>query len=142
MLTVSGEVKTPLKLSLADLKALPKTKATVKDPDGTNATYEGAALSEILKRAGAPEGESLKKDALQLCVMAKAADGYKVVFALAELDPSFSDKQVLLAFSRNGAALDTKTGPLRIVILDEKKHGRWIRQVTELEVVRVKRGAE
>jgi hypothetical protein len=84
----------------------------------------------------------LKKDALQLCVMAKAADGYKVVFALAELDPAFSDKQVLLAFSRNGAVLDTKTGPLRIVIPDEKKHGRWIRQVTELEVVRVKGGGE
>lgn len=137
VLTVSGEVKTPLKLSLAQVKALPTTKVTAKDPDGNSATYEGVALCEVLKRAGVPQGESLHKDALQLCVLAKAADGYKVVFALAELDPSFSDRQVLLAFSRNGTELDTKTGPFRVVIPGEKKHGRWIRQVRELEVVRV-----
>jgi hypothetical protein len=27
----------------------------------------------------------------------EAADGYKVVFAMAELDPDFSDRQIILA---------------------------------------------
>ena len=137
LLTVRGKVKTPLKLTLGELKALPIAKVTAKDPDGTSATYEGVALHDILRRAGVPQGESLHKDALQLCVLAKAADGYKVVFTLAELDPSFTERQVLLAYTRNGKELDAKTGPFRVVIPDEKKHGRWIRQVTELEVVRV-----
>jgi DMSO/TMAO reductase YedYZ molybdopterin-dependent catalytic subunit len=142
VLSVTGEVKTPLKLSLTDLKAMPTAKVTVKDPDGSTATYDGVALCEILKRAGVPQRESLHKDALQLCVLVKAADGYKVVFSLAELDPSFSDRQVLLAFRRNGAELDAKTGPFRVVVPGEKKHGRWIRQVTESEVVRVNGGAK
>jgi DMSO/TMAO reductase YedYZ molybdopterin-dependent catalytic subunit len=47
-----------------------------------------------------------------------------------------TDKTVLLAFSRDGAPLDAAAGPLRIVVPDEKRQARWVRQVTELEVVR------
>jgi hypothetical protein len=43
-----------------------------------------------------------------------------VVIALPELDPAFTDKQILLVFLRNGKPLDGKEGPYRIVIPDEK----------------------
>lgn len=136
-LAVTGEVKTPLKLTLVELKAMPNAKVTSKDHDGTMAGYEGVPLHEILRRAGVPQGESLRGDALALCVLVKAADGYKVMFALAELDPLFTDRQVILAYHRDSADLDAKAGPLRLVIPVEKRHGRWVRQVTELEIVRV-----
>ena len=136
-LVVKGEVETPLKLTMHELKAMPVAKVSVKDHDGSSAVYEGVPLHEILKKAGVPEGESLRGPALQLCLVVKAADNYKVVFSLAELDPLFTDKQVLLAFRRNGEALDAKAGPLRLVIPDQKRQARWVRQVTEIEVVRV-----
>lgn len=135
-LSVTGEVKTPLKLTMTELKAMPTAKVTTKDHDGTAAVYEGVPLHAILNRAGVPEGENLRGEALQLVVLVKAADGYKVALSLAELDPLFTDKQVLLACKRNGADLDVKTGPLRMVIPDEKRQARWVRQVTELEIVR------
>ena len=97
----------------------------------------GILLNAILHNAGVPQGESLRGDALQLCVLIKATDGYKACFTLAELDPLFTDRQVLLAYRRNGADLDAKTGPLRLVIPDEKRQSRWVRQVTQLEIVRV-----
>jgi hypothetical protein len=59
------------------------------------------------------------------------------VFALPELDPAFTDKQVLLAFLKDGKALDDKEGPYRIVIPDEKRMARWVRQVTTLKIVDV-----
>ena len=136
-LVVKGEVKTPLKLTVDELKAMPVTKVSVKDHDGSSAVYEGVPLHEILKKAGAPEAESLRGRAFELCVVVKAADNYKVVFSLAELDPLFNDKQVLLAFRQNGEALGAKAGPLRLVIPEEKRQARWVRQVTEIEIVRV-----
>ena len=136
-LAIRGQVKMPLSLSLSQIKSLPVTKVRAKDHNGATATYEGISLAEILQHAGVPQGRDLHGDALRLCIIAKAADGYQALFALAELDPALTDKLVLLAFSRDGAELDAAAGPLRIIVPDEKRQARWVRQVTELEVVNV-----
>jgi hypothetical protein len=65
----------------------------------------------------------------------RAVDGYRTVFALAELDPSLTSKVVLIADQRNGAPLDAKLGPFRAIVPDEKHHLRWIRNVIEVDVV-------
>jgi len=64
-LVVRGEVKPELKLTLAELSALPNSNLTVSERDGTT-KYEGIFLHDILSRAGAPLGESLRGDALAL----------------------------------------------------------------------------
>jgi hypothetical protein len=64
-------------------------------------------------------------------------DGYRVVFALPELDPGFSDNEVLLVDRENGGPLSTTEGPLRIVAPHEKRPVRWIRNVQRIQVVRV-----
>jgi len=66
-----------------------------------------------------------------------AADGYRVVIALPELDPAFTDKQFVLAFLKDGKVLDEKEGPYQIVIPEEKRMARWVRQVTTLKIVDV-----
>jgi hypothetical protein len=43
----------------------------------------------------------------------------------------------MLAFLRDGKALAEKDGPYRIVIPDEKRMARWVRQVTTLKIVEV-----
>ena len=68
---------------------------------------------------------------------ADAADGYRVIFALPELDPGFTDRTILLADRADGHPLDNKEGPLRIVVPGEKRMARWVRQVTALKVVQV-----
>jgi hypothetical protein len=77
----------------------------------------------------------MKGKRLASCLLVEAADGYSVVFALPELDPAFDDKQVVLAFSRDGRPIDDKEGPYRIVIPEEKRMARWVRQVTTLKIV-------
>jgi DMSO/TMAO reductase YedYZ molybdopterin-dependent catalytic subunit len=136
-LTVTGEVKTPLKFTMTQIKALSSTQVTVKDHNGSTVTYTGIFLADILHQAGVPQGEALRGHALQLCVLAKAADGYQATFSLAELDPLFTDKKAILAYLRDGRPLDNNAGPLRIIIPDEKRQGRWVRQVTGLEIIKV-----
>jgi DMSO/TMAO reductase YedYZ molybdopterin-dependent catalytic subunit len=122
---------------MESFQTLPHVTLTVKDHDGNTASYEGVTVEELLRRAGVPQGEALRGDALNLCLLVRAADGYRVVFALAELDSMFTDKRVMIAFRRDGAALDNQVGPLRLIVPDEKRHGRWVRRVQDLEVIRV-----
>ena len=46
----------------------------------------------------------------------------------------FTEKVVLLADRRDGKPLSEKEGPLRIVVSDEKRQARWIRQVKSIQV--------
>jgi DMSO/TMAO reductase YedYZ molybdopterin-dependent catalytic subunit len=135
-LSVSGEVERPLKLSAADLGKLPRKSVRAKDHDGKESEFEGAPLAEVLKLAGVKFGEGLRGKSLALYLVVEAVDGYRVVFALPELDPTYTDKVVLLADRHDGKPMDAKEGPLRIVAPDEKMHARWVRQVTALVVKR------
>jgi len=137
ILGVGGEVPSPLDLRHGDLAAMPRATITARDKSGANITFEGVELAELLKRAGAPSGEALRGPALLLTVVITASDGYHAVFALAELDPAMTGKKVILADTADGQALPPETGPLRLVVPDDKRHARWVRQVTRIDVVRV-----
>lgn len=126
----------PLKLSAADLTKLPRLTVNAKDHDGKPVTFEGVALVEVLRLAGVEFGEKLRGKQLALFLVVDAADGYRAVFALPELDPAFTDRNVILADRRDGKPLSEAEGPWRIVVPDEKRQGRWVRQVVALTVRR------
>jgi hypothetical protein len=124
-------------LSRADLESLPHVKVSASEHSSRPVTFEGVTLKSVLEKAGVTFGESMKGKRLTNCLLVEAADGYRVVIALPELDPAFTDKQTVLAFLRDGKPLTEKEGPYRIVIPDEKRMARWIRQVTMLKIVDV-----
>jgi len=124
-------------LGLADLEALPHVKVTASEHGSPPVNFEGVTLKSVLEKAGVTFGESMKGKRLTNCLLVEAADGYRVVIALPELDPAFTDKQTVLAFLRDGKSLGEKEGPYRIVIPDEKRMARWVRQVTTLKIVDV-----
>src|SRR5262245_48087454 len=88
-LKVTGDIATPLTLSAEALKAMPRVKVDQTE-DGRPVVYEGVLVTEILTRAGAPQGADLRGNALASYVLVSATDGYQVVFSLAELDPGFA----------------------------------------------------
>jgi len=135
-LTIQNDDGKRTVLSRADLEALPhvKVQATAHD---VSAAFEGVAVKAVLEKAGVAFGEGMRGKRLASCLLVEAADGYRVVIALPEMDPGFTDKQVVLAFLKDGKAMDSKEGPYRIVIPDEKRPARWIRQVTGLKIVDV-----
>jgi hypothetical protein len=90
-----------------------------------------------VEKAGVTFGDSLRGKRLASCLLVEAADGYRVAFALPELDPAFTDRVILLADRADGHPLDDKEGPFRIVIPSEKRMARWVRQVIALKVVQI-----
>jgi DMSO/TMAO reductase YedYZ molybdopterin-dependent catalytic subunit len=96
-------------------------------------------LIDLLKRSGVPTGEAIRGRELAKYVVVTGADGYRVVFALADLDSAFTDRTVLLADSRNGAALPDNALPFQLIVAGEKRPARWVRQVVSIEVLEASR---
>src|SRR5499433_1323957 len=133
---IGGDIEQPQQWTLDDLATLPRREVRARDRDGTEATFAGVALVDLLRLAGVPLGEKLRGSNMALYLLVEAADGYRVVFALPELDPAFTERVVLLADHRDGQLLATMEGPLRLVVPAEKRHARWVRQVGSCTVRR------
>jgi len=102
-------------------------------------SYEGVPLEALLREAGVPQGEKLRGAAMTTYIVAEATDGYRVIFALPELDPSFQDSGVLVVYAADGEPLGPKDGPLRLVAPHDKRPARWIRMLTSIRVVTIPR---
>jgi hypothetical protein len=135
-LTIQPETGKQTVFSRADIESLPHIKVTTHASE-TTAVFEGVSLKSLLEKVGVEFGYSLRGKRLASCLLVEAADGYRVVIALPEIDPDFSDKQFILAFLQDGKPLDAKAGPYRIIIPDEKRMARWVRQVTALKITDV-----
>jgi DMSO/TMAO reductase YedYZ molybdopterin-dependent catalytic subunit len=141
VLSVGGDVPNPVKLTASELARLPRQSVRGKDRDGKEVEFEGVPLVEVLKTAGVKFGHDLRGPALANYLLVEAADGYRVVFALSELDPASTDRVILLADRREGKPLDEKEGPLRVIVPGEKRPARWVKQVISLKVGRAEPAA-
>ena len=97
--------------------------------------YDGVPVIELLKRAGAPDGEAIRGPELAKYVVVTGADGYRAVFVLAELAAAFSDRVILLADRRDGGELPENALPYQVIVPGEKRPARWVRQVVSIEVM-------
>jgi hypothetical protein len=137
VLSVQGDIATPLSLTADDLAKMPRETVSVPAPDGSKIVYEGVTLLALLQKAGAPFGKQLRGKVLSSYVLAKALDGYQVIFTLGELDPDFGNESILVADKRDGKPLLDKQGPFRLVCPNDHEGARSVRMLQTLEVVRL-----
>lgn len=110
-LEVVGAVKTPLRLSLADLRAMPLAdeQLAISCVEGwsTSARWRGIPVRDLLDRAGAAHGAHVRVESLQ------ESGGYRSSI----LRPSFArNAQTLLALELNGETLHIDHGyPVRLI---------------------------
>lgn len=133
-LKISGEVSSPQSLTLENLHSFPKIEVNFVDKGGSKHVYKGYSIQAILTKAGATMGTNLRGENLSKYLIAKCADGYQVLFSLAELDSSFTDRVVIVADEMDGKPLPDGKGPLRIIVPNEKKPTRSCFQLVELAV--------
>ena len=138
IVTVQGEVLKPLKLSRDEIMNLKQTEVSARDHDGELRTYKGVALVDVLIAAGVTLGAQLRGKNLMKYVAVKAADSYEVVFSLPEIDPEFTSQTILLAYKVDGADLAKEDGPYRMVVPNDRRHARWVREVISLRVAAAK----
>ena len=128
--TMTGAVKTPLTLDHATLSAMPVASVSISY-GSSNSTYTGVLVWDLLKKAELIPGEG-KNAALRHTLLITAANGYAVAVALGELDPSYGNKQVMLAYrSTDGSA---SFDHLRLLVPGDVRGGRAVRDVAKIEV--------
>lgn len=125
----------PTGLTLAQLRALPHITVTFHNSH-TNAdeTYSGVRVADLLTPLGAPLGKELYGVALMTFVVATGSDGYQAVLALAEVDPSFHLGEVIVADAMNDKPLDEHNGPLKLVVTQDKRPARSVRNLVSIEL--------
>ncbi|MDQ6477936.1 molybdopterin-dependent oxidoreductase [Dyadobacter sp. LHD-138] len=131
---ITGEVATPLNLTLQDLSTFKQVSQKVKERDGKEHEFKGVALIELLEKAGVTTGSKLRGENLAKYVLIKAADGYEVIYALAEIDPEFTSQVIILATEKDGQPIPSGEGPFRIITPNDKKPARWIREVRSIKI--------
>jgi hypothetical protein len=93
-LDLRGDVPNPRLVSAAELHKLPRAEMRTTDPDnsGNEIVYSGTPLIEVLKADGLlfDSGMARIRQAVTITLLVEAADGYRAVFALAELDPELT----------------------------------------------------
>lgn len=134
-LRVSGLDGAERVFTAAELAALPRARLEL-DQRGVTHVYEGPLLATLLAETGAPLGQDLRGPAFSLIVLVTCADGYRVVLALADVDPAFRDQTILLADRRDGAAMDAPEGPFRLVVEGDRRPARSARMVVSIEILR------
>lgn len=122
-------------VTLGEMRAFALHSATVASHDGVEAIYEGAWLKDVLQ-VNCPSIAAIGKRAMvRSAVRIEARDGYSALVALTEADSSFRARPVILAWKKNGLPLDDHDGPFQLIVPDDMRHARDVRQVSGLEVV-------
>lgn len=138
---LGGAVDHPARLDAAALSARPAVPQSVAYSSGSGAqtrSYVGADLWSLLVDAGLQADPARKNDLLSRYVLATGADGYKVVFALGELNPDFGRKGSTVAYADTGAGtavpLSAADGPFRVTAPGDVKGGRYVSNLVRLDV--------
>lgn len=126
---------TAITFKIEQLRQFPRTSIEVADRTGKMVKYSGVAVHYLLAHMNAPLGEELRGEALRCYVAVRAKDEYRVVFGLCEFDPIFTDRTILLADEQDGKPLAEENGPFQIIMPDEKRRARWVRQVNRIRVM-------
>jgi hypothetical protein len=105
--------------------------------DGQVVTYSGVPLATLLeaqaKNAGTMAGLRALSDSV---LLVRGTDGYQAaVSAAVAMDPK--GERFLLTLTRNGKPLETGQGPVRLIVPNDPKHVRWVKDVATIRIVRL-----
>jgi len=131
---VEGEVTQPLKLYQSDLDKMTRVTVKHKGHDSIAHSYTGVRVIEILNRAGVTMGKQLRGKNLSKFLLVSASDGYQVVFSLGELDTSFNEKEVILAYKIDNKPISVNPGPFQLIVPGEKRPARSCREVVSFTI--------
>jgi len=117
----------------ADWARLPQDTMRVQFHEQPPELYSGVPVPALLQLVGV-RTDSLRGKALALRVVVEASDGYLVVLALTDLDPTLGGRRVLLANLLEGQPLPARDAPFRLLIAGDQRPSRWARNVVALRI--------
>jgi len=137
-LTLHGIDGKSISLTPEDLAAFPrKTVSVFNARTKADEKYSGVVLSDLLAKVSVPQGENVRGKLFMTAIVAEGTDKYRVIYALAEVDPSIHTGDVIVADSMDGQKL-SKDGAFKLVSTEERRPARWVRNLAEISVIEVK----
>lgn len=133
-LRVETPATAPKTYTRAALESLSSDTVRVAGAHLTAATYQVITLQRLLALSGIVV-DSLRGHDLDQVVLAEARDNYRVVFSLGELGSQLGGRTVLVAIRRNGAPIGDEDAPFRLLVADDMRAQRSMRQLQSLRVV-------
>ena len=117
------------------LKGMHHVSLTVKNGHtGTQETYSGVLLIDLLEKVGAPEPSAVRGKALSAYIVATGSDNYRAVLSLAEIEPGFHPGVVIVADTLDSKPLDVKEGPFKLMVEEDQKPARCVHNLIKLEL--------
>jgi hypothetical protein len=131
---VSFEGKT-ITLTVEDLLNLPQVEVHVHNAHrNADESYSGPLLADVLARIGLKASRETEPLILHSSLVATGTDHYFVLYSLAEIEPSFSTGQVIVAIMKSGLP-NTDGGLIELVNTADAKPARWLHGLTDLNVM-------
>jgi hypothetical protein len=122
-------------ITVEQVRGLPQHTATTTSKDGETHQYRGALLQRVMNEA-CPSVAAMDKHArTAAAVKVTAHDGFVAVLGAMELDSTFQAHPVLLAWERDGQRLDDHFGPFQLIVPEDLRHSRNVRNVGRVEVI-------
>jgi hypothetical protein len=133
-INVSFEGKT-ITLTVADLLDLPQVTVHVHNAHrNADETYTGPLLADVLARVGLKASRETEPLILHSSVVATGTDHYFVLYSVAEVEPSFSTGQVIVAVMKTGLP-NTEGGVIQLVNTVDAKPARWVHGLSDINVM-------
>lgn len=138
LLTAALLAAAPVRIDInsALIAQLPRDQVTLTHHDET-LTCEGPSLASVLVKAGVPSGADVRGAALRQAIVARASDGYAVLFSLGEIDAKLGNAKIVLADRCNGKPLSAEDGPYRLAVSGDQRGARSVRQLIALEIISI-----
>ena len=117
-------------------------KAVDYKSHGAMHTFSCVPLVAVLKSAGIetefvmqPGADpKVKNPLMRRVVIVSGADGYAVVFSMAEILPAVGNRTVWVALEEDGKPIPDGDGPVRLIVPDDKMPARGVHQVASINV--------
>ncbi|MBA3872096.1 MAG: molybdopterin-dependent oxidoreductase [Anaerolineae bacterium] len=143
MLRIEGAVAQPITLTLDDLRdhyqPFNVDISYANDARIVNASFTGARLWDILEGVDVAINTE-KPDRMR--VMVRSVDGFRCVVKWNEFDPSGDNKLILVAYIQDGQPIQSRHGPLRLVVPGDAQGLRYIGNLTSITVLNTRAGDE
>lgn len=130
--TFQGRVTT---LTVEDLLKLPQVTVKVHNAHrNADESYTGPLLSDVLIQAGLKASKETEPLILHSSLVATGTDHYFVLYSVAEVEPSFSTGQVIVAVMKAGLP-NSEGGMIELVNTVDAKPARWLHGLTDLNIM-------
>ena len=133
-LTVVFEGRTTI-LSVEDLLKLPQVTVHVHNEHrNADEEYSGPLVADVLAKAGLVASRETQPLILHSTVVATGTDHYFVIYSAAELEPSFTTGQSIIAIMKHDLP-NTEGGLIQLINANAAKPARWVHGLTTLSVM-------